>query len=159
MSGTFAYIEILLFVSVLPLMGCAALIPFHCLRSSMRKMELFQFLGIWWFMGFIWGRNWRRFLHKHFLSLANIVGCGRWSGGTPNPGLPTCLIFFFFLIILFIYLFLAVLGLRFCARAFSSCCERGPLFIAVHGPLTVTASLVVEHRLQTRKLSSCGTRA
>ena len=26
----------------------------------------------------------------------------------------------------FIYLFLAVLGLRFCARAFSSCGKRGP---------------------------------
>ena len=59
----------------------------------------------------------------------------------------------------FIYLFLAVLGLRFCARAFSSCGKRGPLFIAVRGPLTVTASLVVEHRLQTRRLSSCGSRA
>ena len=34
---------------------------------------------------------------------------------------------------LFIYLFMAVLGLRFCARAFSSCGERGPLFIAVPG--------------------------
>ena len=61
----------------------------------------------------------------------------------------------------FIYLFLAVLGLRFCVRAFSSCGERGPLFIAVRGPLTVAASLVaaslvVEHRLQTRRLSSCG---
>ena len=33
--------------------------------------------------------------------------------------------FFFFLIYLFIYLFLAVLGLRFCARAFSSCGKRG----------------------------------
>ena len=52
-----------------------------------------------------------------------------------------------------------MLGLRFCARAFSSCGERGPLFIAVHGPLTVAASLVVEHRLQTRRLSSCGSRA
>ena len=40
----------------------------------------------------------------------------------------------------FIYLFLAVLGLRFCARAFSSCGKRGPLFIAVHGPLTPAAS-------------------
>ena len=59
----------------------------------------------------------------------------------------------------FIYLFLAVQGLRFCARAFSSCGERGPLFIAVRGPLTVAASLVVEHRLQTRRLSSCGSRA
>ena len=55
---------------------------------------------------------------------------------------------------LFIYLFLAVLGLRFCARAFSSCGEWGPLFIAVCGPLTVVASPVVEHRLQTRRLSS-----
>ena len=31
---------------------------------------------------------------------------------------------------------MAVLGLRFCARAFSSCGKWGPLFIAVHGPLT-----------------------
>ena len=54
---------------------------------------------------------------------------------------------------------MAVLGLRFCARAFSSCGKRGPLFIAVRGPLTVTASLVEEHRLQTRRLSSCGSRA
>ena len=59
----------------------------------------------------------------------------------------------------FIYLFLAVLGLRFCARAFSSCGMRGPLFIAVRGPLTVAASLVAEHKLQTRRLSSCGSRA
>ena len=63
------------------------------------------------------------------------------------------------LIYLFIYLFLAVLGLRFCARAFSSCGEWGPLFIAVCGPLTVAASPVAEHRLQTRRLSSCGSRA
>ena len=51
---------------------------------------------------------------------------------------------------------MAVLGLRFCARAFSSCGKWGPLFIAVRGPLTVTASLAAEHRLQTRRLSSCG---
>ena len=77
---------------------------------------------------------------------------------------------------------MAVLGLRFCARAFSSCSKRGPLFIAVRGashcrglspvaasgghsssqcagPLTVAASLVAEHRLQTRRLSNCGSRA
>ena len=87
-----------------------------------------------------------------------------------DPSLP----FFFFLIIgigdgsagvrggclnLFIYLFLAVLGLRFRARAFSSCGKRGPLFIAVRGPLTIAASLVAEHRLQTRRLSSCDSRA
>ena len=66
--------------------------------------------------------------------------------------------YYYLFIYLFIY-FLAVLGLRFCARAFSSCGEQGPLFIAVRGPLTVAASLVAEHRLQTRRLSSCGSRA
>ena len=54
---------------------------------------------------------------------------------------------------------MAVLGLRFCARAFASCGKRGPLFIAVRGPLTIAASLVAEHRLQTRRLSNCGSRA
>ena len=63
---------------------------------------------------------------------------------------------FFFLKI---YLFLAVLGLRFCARAFSSCGERGPLFIEVCGLLTIVASLVAEHRLQTCRLSNCGSRS
>ena len=57
------------------------------------------------------------------------------------------------------FFFLAVLGLRFCARAFPSCGERGPLLIAVRGSLTVAASLAAEHRLQTRRLSSCGARA
>ena len=54
---------------------------------------------------------------------------------------------------------MAVLGLHFCARAFSTCSKWGPLFIAVRGPLTIAASLVAEHRLQTRRLSSCGSRA
>ena len=73
--------------------------------------------------------------------------------------------FFFFLkrddpfIYSFIYLFMAVLGLRFCVRAFSSCSKRGPLFITVRGPLTIAASLVAEHRLQTHRLRSCGSRA
>ena len=62
-------------------------------------------------------------------------------------------------IYLFIYLFLAVLGLRFRARAFSSCCEWEPLFVAVRGPLTDAASPIAEHRLQTCRLSSCGSRA
>ena len=52
-----------------------------------------------------------------------------------------------------------MLGLRFCARAFSSCGERGPLFIAVCGPLTIAASPVAEHRLQTRRLSNSGSQA
>ena len=51
-----------------------------------------------------------------------------------------------------------MLGLRFCARAFSSCGERGPLLITVCGPLTIATSLVAEHRLQTRRLSGCGSR-
>ena len=54
---------------------------------------------------------------------------------------------------------MTVLGLRFCARAFSCCGKRGPLFIAARGPLTIAASPVAEHRLQTRRLSSCGSRA
>ena len=49
--------------------------------------------------------------------------------------------------IYFIYLFLAVLGLRCCSRAFSSCGEQGPLFIAVRGLLTAVSSPVAEHRL------------
>ena len=52
--------------------------------------------------------------------------------------------FFFKLIAtLFIYLFLAVFGSSFRARAFSSCGKRGPLFIAVRGPLTIAAPPVV----------------
>ena len=52
-----------------------------------------------------------------------------------------------------------MLSLRFCARAFSSCGKRGPPLIAVRGPRTIAACLVAEHRLQTRRLSSCGSRA
>ena len=54
---------------------------------------------------------------------------------------------------------MAVLSLPFCARAFSSCGKWGPLFIVVRGPLTIAASLVAEHRLQTHRLSNCGSRA
>ena len=49
-------------------------------------------------------------------------------------------LFFFFKINLFIYLFLAVLGLRCCAWAFSSCSKQGPLFVVVSGFLTAVAS-------------------
>ena len=68
-------------------------------------------------------------------------------------------VFWGFLKIYLFILFMAVLGLRFCVRAFSSCGKWGPLFIAVCGPLTIAASLVAEHRLQTRRLSNCGSRA
>ena len=80
-------------------------------------------------------------------------------------------VFVFFLIAtLFIYLFIFIFGcvgssVR--ARAFSSCgkrgplfiAARGPLFIAVRGPLTIAAPPAAGHRLQTRRLSSCGSRA
>ena len=56
-----------------------------------------------------------------------------------------CFIFFRRLIYLY-YLFLSALGLRCCARAFSSCGERGLLLVAVHGLLIAVASLVAEHR-------------
>ena len=69
-----------------------------------------------------------------------------------------CAFFFFFNKFIYLFIF-AVLGLRFCVRAFSSCGKRGPLFIAVRGPLTIVASLVAEHRLQMHRLSSCGSRA
>ena len=52
----------------------------------------------------------------------------------------------------FIYLFMTVLCLRFCARALSSCGKWGPLFIAVRGPLTIAAS-------HHRGLSRCGAQA
>ena len=45
------------------------------------------------------------------------------------------------------YLFLAALGLRCCAWAFSSCGERGLLFVVVCRLLIVVASLVAEHGL------------
>ena len=72
---------------------------------------------------------------------------------------PGHLTFFFFnFIYLFIYLFMAVLGLRFCARALPSRGKRGPLPTAVRGPLTAAAPPAAEHRLQTRRPSSCGSR-
>ena len=99
------------------------------------------------------------------LALTGETEGGRVALGRPWRKQPACsqpplllsaVSFFFFFLI---YLFLAVLGLRFCARAFSSCGKRGPLFIAVRGPLTVAASPAAEHRLQTRRLSSWGSRA
>ena len=57
-------------------------------------------------------------------------------------GVQTCA-----LPILFIYLLLAELGLPCCAWAFSSCGERGLLFVVVLGLLIAVASLVVEHGL------------
>ena len=71
-----------------------------------------------------------------------------------------------------IYLFiLAALGLRCCTWAFSSCGERGLLFVVVRGLLIAVASLAAQRVLQARgfqqfgmgalerRLSSCGSRA
>ena len=71
------------------------------------------------------------------------------------------LYFFFFnkFIYLFIYFWLCWVFVSVRELFFSSCGKQGPLFIAVRGPLTVAASLVAEHRLQRRRLSSCGSRA
>ena len=52
-----------------------------------------------------------------------------------------------------------VLGPRLCARAPSSCGKRGPPPTRARRPLTIAASPAAEHRLQTRRLSSCGSRA
>ena len=53
------------------------------------------------------------------------------------------MVIFFFKFILF----LAALGLCCYARAFSSCGERGLLFVALCGLLIAVASLVSEHGL------------
>ena len=108
------------------------------------------------------------------------VGCAVWLVGSqfPDQELNLCslqwkhgvlstvpprnsLTFTFFF---FFSLFLAALGLRCCARAFSSCGKQGLLFVAVRGLLIAVASLVVEHGLQACGLqqlwrvdfSSCG---
>ena len=57
------------------------------------------------------------------------------------------LFFSFFNKFIYLLLFLAALGLRCCARAFSSCGKRGLLFIVMHVPLIVVASVVAEHGL------------
>ena len=63
-----------------------------------------------------------------------------------QPGRSKDCPFFFYFIFIYL-LFLAALGLRCCARAFTGCSERGLLFVAVRGPLIAVASLVAEHGL------------
>ena len=67
---------------------------------------------------------------------------------------------------MYLFIYLAALGLRCCTRAFSSCGERGLLFIVVHRPLIAVGScciaLVLVARASVvvaRRLSSCGSRA
>ena len=55
---------------------------------------------------------------------------------------------FFFLIYIYLFTYLFWLCWVFvAARAFSSCSERGLLFVVVHGLLIAVASLVAEHGL------------
>ena len=62
------------------------------------------------------------------------------------------LFFYKFIYFILFYLFLVVLGLSCCVWAFSSCGERGLLFIAVRRLLIAVASLVAEHQLYARGL-------
>ena len=73
----------------------------------------------------------------------------RLEAGFPTCTLTTGRVSVSFLKYIYIYfdLFLAALGLRCCAQAFSSCGKRGLLFIVVHGLLIAVTSLVEEHRL------------
>ena len=79
--------------------------------------------------------------------------CSPWGwgeGGVKSSSHIVLSIFsysFILKIYLFIYLFLAVLGLHCCTWAFSSCSEPGLYFIAVLGLLIAVASLVAEHWL------------
>ena len=70
----------------------------------------------------------------------------------PNKALkaskgPDYFLFKKFIYLFYFYLFLATSGVCCCTQAFTSCGERGLLFVAVHGLLIVVASLVAEHGL------------
>ena len=119
---------------MMPLLGAAEISQVLFSWSEFRGLEFVLALDIHWLLRLQSEINWQ------FNSL--------------------CFFFFFtFLKIHFIYLFLAALGLHCCSRAFSSCSKQGLLFLAARGLLISVASLVEEHRLQARGLSSCGARA
>ena len=89
------------------------------------------------------------FRNSEGVSVARVKGAceGEAEGGAcRGPRTPNTW-HLFFLIIIFYLLFLAALGLRCCARAFSSCGERVLLFVVVRGLLIAVASLVAEHGL------------
>ena len=88
----------------------------------------------------------------------------QWSTKVNVLEKNVCSTFFFYFFYFFIF---GCVGSSVRARAFSSCGKQGPLFvavrgllfIAVHGPFTIAAPPVAGHRLQTCRLSSCGSRA
>ena len=68
--------------------------------------------------------------------------------------------FYTFIIYLFFYLFIGCVGSSSLCEGFPQLRQAGAtLFIAVRGSLTIPAPPVAEHRLQSRRLSSCGSRA
>ena len=80
----------------------------------------------------------------HGLSCSEACGIFLEQGSNPCP----CIGRWIFLVFnLFLNLFLAVLGLRCCKRAFSSCGKWRVLFIALCELLTEVTSLVAEHEL------------
>ena len=97
--------------------------------------------------------------------IANLVSC--IPSHHPSPS-TSAGFFFFFNKFIYLFIFLAALGLRCCVQAFPSCGEQELPFVAVRGLLIAVASLVAEHGLQgfsscgsralERRLSSCGTR-
>ena len=80
-------------------------------------------------------------LHQHlvFISFANMCQLNIYE-------ISYCL-FCFLVVVVVVVFFLAALGPYCCTWAFSSCSERGLLFIAVHVLLIAVASLVAEHGL------------
>ena len=69
-----------------------------------------------------------------------------WLSAVCMSSLEACL-FRSSAIYFLIYLFLAVFSLRCCMRTFSTCSERGLLFVMVRRLLVAVASLIVEHGL------------
>ena len=73
--------------------------------------------------------------------------CQAGEGRGGRKWLPLDVCSFYLCMYVCMYVCLAALGLHCCARAFSSCSERGLLFVAVRGLLIVVASLVADHGL------------
>ena len=123
----------------------------HTSSSSLEKylMQLKVKLNIAGKKSFWWefGRCDKRFLD---LFIPGKLRGLSWTVVTPQQRVWFETSFFLknkFIYLLIIYLFLAALGLRCCARAFSSCGERGLLFVVVSELLIAVASLVAEHGL------------
>ena len=94
------------------------------------------------------GDPWRILLAK----TCDFTAGKEWFRGLGSGKVEGRSYFLGFFVFFLIFKFLAVLGLRCCTQAFSSCGERGLLFVAVRRLLIAVASLIVEHGLQVRGL-------